>query len=301
VTPDVVIVGNLLVDDLVFASGDTRVGQAGGAVLYAALAARLWQPRVGCVSVAGIDYPQATLDRLQARGIDLSGVRRLAGPGVRTWLLYEEKGRQLIHRLGCPSHLEVSPAPADLPTPWRSARAVHLAPMPLALQQALLDALADHTVVSVDPHMPVTEETLPAWRHLLARADAFFPGEDELQLGAASDPRAALPRLVSGRLRFVALTRGAGGGLLYDAHRDCFHEWTARAERVVDPTGAGDAFALGFVTALLDGLAVEHCLGRARVAASYALEAWGPEGLLTATEASAAVRLKQWQADEAVA
>ena len=301
-TPDIVVGGTLLVDDLVFEDGQTRLGQAGGAVLYAALAAQVWQPRVGCVSVAGSDYPRSMLDELQARGIELSGVRRIDGPGVRTWLLYERAGRQLVHRLGCPSHEEVSPAPADIPAPWRSARAVHLAPMPFAVQRSLLESLDGcGAFVSVDPHLPVTEETLPAWRRTLALADAFFPGEDELLIDAHGDPRAVLPRLVSGRLRFVALTQGARGGLLYDAHDGTFHSWTARADRIVDPTGAGDAFALGFVTAHLEQLSVDQCLRRGRVTASFALEAWGPEGLLQATKTSATDRLRAWDASEAIA
>ena len=45
-TPDLVLLGNLLVDDVVFADGSTRMGQAGGAMLYAALAASLWGVRV---------------------------------------------------------------------------------------------------------------------------------------------------------------------------------------------------------------------------------------------------------------
>ena len=41
-TPDLVVLGNLLVDDLVFQDGRTRMGEPGGAVLYAALGAALW-------------------------------------------------------------------------------------------------------------------------------------------------------------------------------------------------------------------------------------------------------------------
>ena len=61
VTPSIVLIGNLLVDDLVWDDGTTRMAQAGGAVLYAALGARLWNHRVGCVSVAGSDYPAEML------------------------------------------------------------------------------------------------------------------------------------------------------------------------------------------------------------------------------------------------
>ena len=57
------------------------------------------------------------------------------------------------------------------------------------------------------------------------------------------EPRAALRSLASGRLRFVLFKRGARGGILYDAREDRFVEWAPRAAAVVDPTGAGDAFA----------------------------------------------------------
>jgi sugar/nucleoside kinase (ribokinase family) len=297
VTPTVVLLGNLLVDDLVFADGRTRMGQAGGAILYAALSARLWGAPAGCVSVAGSVYPQEMLDTLASLGVELDGVRRLPHPGVRAWLLYESGGRQTIHRIGCPTHEEVSPGPGAIPASWRSARAFHLAPMPFGVQHALVQSLAADSTrfVSIDPHAPVTEESLPRWRDALACADAFFPGEDELLLSDAdSDPRAALPRLACGRLRFVALTRGAKGGLLFDAHERRFHEWQAPVECVVDPTGAGDAFALGFVTAHLDGQPIARCLRQGHVAASYALEAWGPDALVTTTPAEAMQRLQDW-------
>ena len=219
--PSIVLLGNLLVDDVVLADGTTRMGQAGGALLYGALGATVWEARPGLVSVLGDDYPAEVLEQLQQRGVDLTGVHPLGRSGVRTWLLYEGHVRRLIHRLGCPTHEEVSPRPALIPSDWSAARAFHLAPMPFDVQGALLTALRAHgsAFVSIDPHRPVTEETLPEWREALADADAFFPGEDELLLeGALANPRQALPRLINGRLRFVVFKRGPGGGILYDAH-----------------------------------------------------------------------------------
>jgi sugar/nucleoside kinase (ribokinase family) len=149
--------------------------------------------------------------------------------------------------------------------------------------------------VSIDPHAPVTEETLPRWREALANADAFLPGEDELLLdGAHTNPQEALPRLVNGRLRFVIFKRGAKGGILYDAHDERFYRWTARAPAVVDQTGAGDAFGVALILAHLEGLSIDACLQRAIVTASFAVAGWGPEALLTATRADAEARLQQW-------
>jgi sugar/nucleoside kinase (ribokinase family) len=285
-TPSLVLLGNLLVDDVVFPDGSTRMGQPGGAIMYGALGAALWGTRVGLVSVAGTDYPGTMLDALEKRGVDLAGIHRLGGPGVRTWLLYEGQSRRLIHRLGCPTHEQVSPGPEEIPGAWSSAPAFHLSPMPFPVQRRALASLATRPerFVSVDPHLPVTEDTLGKWREALADADAFFPSEDELLLeGANAEPQRVLPRLAAGRLRFVAFKQAARGGILYDAHEDRFHRWTARATRVTDPTGAGDAFAAGFLSAYLEGLPVTACLDRGAVTASFAIEGLGAAALLEAT------------------
>lgn len=295
-TPDLVLLGNLLVDDVVFPDGRTRMGQPGGAIAYASLAASLWGARVGCVSLRGDDYPEAALEQLRARGVATGGIRALGRNGVRTWLLYEGRVRRVVHRLGSLAHEDVSPEPEDVPDPWRAAKAFHLAPMPIAQQARQVAALgAQGGFVSVDPHELVTEDSLPRWREVIAHADAFFPSEDELRLDdAQTDPRRSLKRLVRGRLRFVAYKRGLKGGLLYDALEDRFHEWTARTHGVVDPTGAGDAFAAGFLVAHHSGLGIEDCLRRGVVTASFAIEDWGPDGLLAATPADAAARLREW-------
>lgn len=295
--PSIVLLGNLLVDDVVLADGTTRMGQPGGALLYSALAAALWESRPGLVSILGNDYPAEALEQLQQRGVDLTGVHSLDRPGVRTWLLYEGPVRRLIHRLGCPTHEEVSPRPALIPSEWRAARAFHLAPMPFDVQRALLTALRakGSAFVSLDPHLPVTEETLHEWRDALVDADAFFPGEDELLLeGALANPQKALPRLVNGRLRFVVFKRGPSGGILYDAHDERFYSWDARVAGFVDQTGAGDAFVIGFVLAHLEGLPTEASLQRGVVTASFAVAGWGPEAMLSATRADADARLRQW-------
>lgn len=300
-SPDLVLLGNLLVDDLVFPDGRTRMGQPGGAMLYSSLASVLWGAKVGCVSIRGEDYPADALAHLAKRGIALDGIVELGKPGMRTWLLYEGRVRRVVHRLACPTHEEVSPEPEQVPAAWRGAKAFHLAPMPIDQQERQARALgAGGALVSIDPYELVTEATLPRWREVLAHADAFFPSEDELLLDdAQTDPRAAIKRLCGGRLRFVLYKRGLKGGIAYDAREDRFHEWTARTNGVIDPTGAGDSFAAGFLSAHLEGRPVPECLRRGVVGASFAIEAWGPVSLLEATRADAEARYDQWYGREA--
>lgn len=294
--PDLVCLGNLLLDDIVFPDGRTLLAEPGGAALYLSLAASLWGTAAGVVSVRGDDYPPATLDALAGRGVRLA-LRERGGPGLRTWLLYEAGMRRVVHRLGGPAHAEVSPRADEIPEPWRAARAFHLAPMPLELQARLVADLAPRrgAALTLDPHEPVREDNLAAWRAVLGQVDAFFPSRDELRLdGVDQDPRAALRRLAGGRLRFVAFKRGAAGGLLFDAKADAFIEWPPVPRLTGDPTGAGDAFAGGFLSGLLAGEPLEAALDRAIVAASFALEDFGARGLFAATPGEAARRRREW-------
>jgi sugar/nucleoside kinase (ribokinase family) len=292
-----VVIGNLLIDDVVFPDGRTLMGEPGGASLHMSLSAALWGARVAVVSVRGEDYPAAGLEAMAHRGIDLSGVRVLDGPGLRTWLLYEATRRRVVHHLERPSHEDVSPEPRDVPTHCLDARAFHIAPMPLTRQRALVEALAPRheAGLSIDPHEPVTEQNLGAWREVLAHADMFFVSEDEMRLdGVEADPRAALRRLAGGRLRFVAFKRGVRGGILFDAKAGTFMDWPPVPRLTGDPTGAGDSFAGGFLAAVLAGATVQDALDQGSISVSFCLEDWGARSLMHAMPAEAQRRKKEW-------
>jgi sugar/nucleoside kinase (ribokinase family) len=171
--------------------------------------------------------------------------------------------------------------------------------MPFAVQRRVLASLAVNAnrFVSIDPHLPITDETLDDWRQALADADAVFPSEDELLLEETDvDPQGVLRRLATGRLRFIVFKQAARGGILYDAREDRFHRWLGRATKVIDSTGAGDAFAAGFISAHLEGLPVAACLDRGVVTASFAIEALGAASLVEATRTDADARIRQWAA-----
>lgn len=295
--PDIVLLGNLLVDDIVLRDGRTLLGEPGGAVLHAALAAALWGAKVGICSVAGTDYPNAALDALAARGIDLVGVRRLDRTGGRAWLLYEPAVRRTVHHLDCPSHADVSPTLADVPPAWLAARAFHLAPMPLPRQLDLAHGLAPaagvHRIVSLDPFELVRDGTLAAWRDVLTHLDVFFVSEDEWRLtGDAED--VFLTSLAGPRLRHVAFKRAANGGRLLDLQQRESRTWRSRSRVVVDATGAGDAFAGGFLAGLVTHGDVGRSIEQGIVSASFAIEDWGARGLMVASPGAAEDRRAQW-------
>ena len=310
---DLVVLGNLLVDDVVLPDGRTRMAEPGGAALYAALGARLWGVRVGIVSVRGDEYPADALDLMARRGVALDGVRSLGRPGLRTWLLYEGARRHLVHRLEGPTHAEVSPSPDSIPPGWREARAFHLCPMPIEVQAALVEALPGR-FLSLDPYLLLRPDTLESFRGILPRVDALFLSEDEMELPSVEDLRA----LAGGRLATIVFKRGARGGTLLTSSEGSLIidpppypsprrgrgtqlqerlrtlSWEPRAAEVVDSTGAGDAFAAGVLAGWLRGEPHERALQRGIVGASFAIEDWGPAGIFRATPDAAEARLRAW-------
>ena len=95
-----------------------------------------------------------------------------------------------------------------------------------------------------------------------------------------------------GRLQSIFYKRGASGGLVW--HGGASTLWRARADSVIDPTGAGDAFAGGVLASSLRGEDLIGQLRRGVVSASFALEGVGADGLLAARPASAEDRLHSW-------
>jgi 2-dehydro-3-deoxygluconokinase len=124
----------------------------------------------------------------------------------------------------------------------------------------------------------------PAWRTVLHRyagqADTLLIGQDELEM---IGERTAAPDFLAGRTRTVLLKRGAAGATVLGAGLEL--ECAARTVPLVDPVGAGDAFAAGWISALLRGLGPAEALREAVLVASLAVAAANDTaGLPTAAE-----------------
>ena len=297
--PDLVIAGNLLIDDIVLPDGRTLMGEPGGAALYAALAASLWDITVGVVSVRGDDYPRHAIDALIRRGVDLSAVQPLHGPNLRTWLLYEPQGRRVLHHLGTPDHVRMSPHFAHFPEFYRDARAVHLAPMPFALQQELARAMRrwnPRLHLAVDPFEIVRAENVSQWYELLAQVQTWFVSEDDIAAQSDSESIALLSRAGYTLDGLVVRRLGARGGDVLDPGERFrpAHAWTPCEAKVVDTTGAGDAFAAGYLAGRVKNESLGTCCAMGAVSASFAIEGLGPRGLLWASPGEAQARLDRF-------
>lgn len=278
-SPDVVVVGNLTIDDVVLPDGATSMGTVGGNSVWAALGARLWHPSVGVVTRCGDDFPTAALDELRSLGIVLDGVVSVDGPTIRNWVVYEVDGtRRWLHRTPAARYGEVAVRADDLPTAWHESRAVHVAGMSIDAAEAVIAELrrrGTHAKITLDTHEDYAGSVPDRVLALAKRVDVFVPSREELaDVLGFDDPERAVHQL-RGMLGDVAVVikLGADGCLVGDGGR--IEHVLAVDARVVDVTGAGDAFCGGLAAGLASGLDVSDAARRGVESAAKAVSVLG--------------------------
>jgi sugar/nucleoside kinase (ribokinase family)/fructoselysine-6-P-deglycase FrlB-like protein len=288
-TPDVVVVGNLTIDDVVHPNGETTMASPGGNTIHAATAAALWGKRVGTVARLGSDFPHTALDRLAASGLDLAGLRPIEGPTVRNWVIYEADGRRdWIYRTPRERRFEVAPQPEDTPDGWTAPPVVHVAAMPFRAAVRMVDsfrASAGRPLITLDTHEEWTDEASRDEIVSLARqVDVFVPSHGELAaIVGYDDPRRSAQELLDEGVPAIVVKCGEDGAVIA-SRRDGETRLTsipALEVPVVDMTGAGDAFCGGLAAGLAMGEELPAAARRGAASAGAAIGASGSLRLLS--------------------
>ena len=131
-------------------------------------------------------------------------------------------------------------------------------------------------------------------RELMRRVHVVFVDEAELALATdVDDPEAGVNRLLELGPHTVVVKRGSRGAWMKRRNQERMQTTAATVANVVDPTGAGDAFAGAFMAALSCSPAHgdEYALRLATALASFAVEGVGTSGLACADVPSVQLRM----------
>jgi sugar/nucleoside kinase (ribokinase family)/fructoselysine-6-P-deglycase FrlB-like protein len=279
--PDVIVIGNLTIDDVVHPNGETMMASLGGNTIHTGVAARVWGVSVGVVARVGDDFPAAALDQLRETGIDTAGLHPIDGPTVRNWVLYEADGRRTwVYRTTPERSLESAPRPEDLPGEWTGQQPhvpiVHVAAMPYVSAQRMIEHVraSGRAVVTLDTH----EEWAEGRAEILSLArqvDVFLPSREELAgILGYDDPERACRELLSEGVPSVVVKCGADGAVV-GTSQDQVSRIAAADVIVVDATGAGDSFCGGLAAGLALGEDLAVAAQRGAATAGAALGATG--------------------------
>jgi sugar/nucleoside kinase (ribokinase family) len=200
---------------------------------------------VRVVGVVGSDYPVAALDQLSARGIDWGGVERAEGESFR-WkgkYSYDLQSRETLEtRLGVFASFE-----PKLPAAWQDAKYIFLGNIDPVLQLNVLAQMKSPRLVVCDTMNYWIQSKKADLLALLEQVDMLLVNDGEARelSGDWNIHRAGRWILAHGPKR-VVIKQGEFGALLLEPGRT-FYVPAFPLEEVFDPTGAGDAFAGGFM------------------------------------------------------
>lgn len=237
--------------------GLARLGHAAG-----------WVSRVG-----DDEFGRYVISAIRAEGVDVSQVK--VDPQAPTAVYFKERrafggGAVYYYRRGSAAS-RLSPEDLD-PDYIRSARVLLGTGITPALSDSARETLWHAVKIAKEAGVTFVFDPnlrLKLWspdeakRTLLAfarEADVLLPGADEAEfLTGEADPLQAARRLCALGPKTVIVKTGARGALVVDGD-EAYEVPGFPVERVVDPVGAGDAFAAGLIAGLLEGKSLQEAV-----------------------------------------
>jgi sugar/nucleoside kinase (ribokinase family) len=273
------VVGSVAFDSIRTPYGSAREVVGGSAVYCAVAASCLTEVRM--IAVVGEDFGEAPMRLLAGRGIDTSGIEVRRG---RTFRWSGEYSEDLNDRRTLETQLNVFES-FDPTIRAEDVGAPHLflGNIDPDLQRRVLARVAPR-LSACDTMNFWIEGKGDSLKRLLAGVDGLVINDSEARLLAGEiNTVVAARRLLALGLRFLVIKRGEYGAALFSGG----HYFAVPAypvERPVDPTGAGDSFAGGFMGHLArrgeaDGRALREAMIYGSVLASFCVEDFGPRRL----------------------
>lgn len=301
---DVITIGEAMAMFVSSQSGDLAaaeqfVKRVAGAELNVATGLARLGLKVGWVSRVGNDsFGRYVLQQLAKENIDSRGVttderfatgfqlKSKAENGTDPIVEYFRKG-------SAASHLSVADFNEEY---FCSARHLHLSGVAAALSASSLELLIHASrvmkekgkTISFDPNLrPVLwkseAEMVKQLNKLAFQADWVLPGLSEgAILTGHKTPEAIADFYLDRGVKTVVLKTGADGAWFKTATGEKGAVNAVKVENVVDTVGAGDGFAVGVISALLEGKSLPQAVSRGNKIGSLAIQVIGDsEGLPT--------------------
>lgn len=297
-----VVTGTIGIDTIQAPTGSAE-SALGGSCTYFAAAASFYAP-VRIVAAAGDDLPSTHLDTIRHfRAVDTAGLEIRKGSKTFRWggKYHDNMDRRdtLFTDLGI-----LAEAPPAIPAAYRDSRYIFLANSHPDIQLGFLDAFTNRKLVVADTMDLWINIAKPSLLALLKRVDGLVLNYDEAELlTGKKNPVTAAREILKLGPRFVVVKKGEHGALI--VHTDGIGALPAYpAEKVIDPTGAGDSFAGGMMGALAAAdSASSHtvpfasllkALAHGTIVASFNIEAFSLDRLKTLTRAELDKRFNEY-------
>jgi len=273
----------------------------GGAASYIALAVAHFVKKQHLVSVIGEDFPQEFLAELSGRGACLNGLTRVEGGESFHWAGKYHDDMVGRDTLATDLNVLIGWEPQVCKS-GNNADFVMLGNLDPAVQLTVLDQVAAPKLVVLDTMNFWMDVALDNLKKIISRVDVLTVNDEEARqlTGEHFLPKAAAAIHAMGP-QTVVIKKGEHGALMFQGG-EVFFAPAYPLDKVVDPTGAGDTFAGGFVGYLasrnqeagtLTWEDMKQAVVVGSVMASFTCEAFGTSGLEALTKEDTQ---KRWEA-----
>ena len=290
------VVGSVALDSIETPFGSVTDALGGSATFFSA-AASLYCG-VQLVGVVGNDFPMDDLAFLEKRGVDLTGLTRDDGESFRWSGVYsfDLNSRETLEtRLGVFADFE-----PKIPDAFRDAQWIFLGNIDPVLQLDVLEQVRAPRFVACDTMNFWIEGKRAELLKLLERVDLLMVNDSEARELSGDHNLLRAARWIQARgPRMVVVKKGEHGAILFTKDFVFFAPGYP-LEEVFDPTGAGDAFAGGFVGYLAradssDPVHLRRAMIYGSAMGSFAVEKFGLDRLIDLTAREVHDRVCQFQ------
>lgn len=292
-----VVVGSMAFDaiETPFGKSDKIIGGAG---TYIAWCASNFTP-VKQISVVGGDFPQAEMDELTARGVDLAGVQVKKDEKTFFWSGRYHMDMNSRDTLDTQLNVLENFQPV-VPEAFQDCEFLMLGNLVPAVQRSVIEQLKNRPKLIVMDTMNFWMEiAMDDLKQTIAMVDMLLVNDSEARQlsGEYSLVKAAAKILTMGP-KYLIIKKGEHGALLFHG-KNVFFAPALPLEEVFDPTGAGDTFAGGFIGHLaktkdlsFENMKTAIIYGSAM--ASFCVEKFGTQRLREITKTDIDNRLQEF-------
>jgi len=240
----ILVVGSAALDTVETPAG-RRDNILGGSSFFFSTAASRFSP-VRLVAVIGSDFPLAQLDFMTKRNVDLSGLETQEGETFRWGGKYFEDPNQretLFTKLGVFERFE-----PKIPDHFKDSPIVFLGNIHPKLQMNVLEQIRDPELVVLDTMNFWIQGVPDLLENVISKTNVLIINDEEsFQLTNQHNILSAAENLLSRGPHTIVIKKGQHGAVLIRQDGDIFIIPAFPVRKVIDPTGAGDTFAGGFV------------------------------------------------------
>ena len=292
----ILVVGSVALDSIKTPFGNAR-DVLGGSATYFSVSACNFAP-VNLVAVVGGDFPKKHINLLKRKGVDLAGLQIAKGKTFRwrgeySWDFSDPQTKA--------TQLNVfAKFRPQIPQIYKRSPYLFLANIDPTLQETVLTQVSRPKLIACDTMNYWIANKRKQLLKLLKKVDIFLLNESEArQLSHEANLLKAGKKIIELGPEIVIIKKGEHGVLLFSKN-NIFATPAFLLESIVDPTGAGDSFAGGFMGYLaqsrrLDNLSLRRAVIYGSTMATFTVEAFSLNRLQSAKISDINKRVKEFK------